>query len=104
MLFALLKLHPDQLWSALAIASIGNTLGGMTSYLLGRFLPQDRNHRAAAWLHRHGSPALLLAWAPLIGDALCVAAGWLRINPWHAALFMFLGKAARYAAVAFVSS
>ena len=98
-LFALLKLHPDLLWPALASATLGNTLGGMTSYLLGRFLPQDRSHRGAAWLQHHGSPALLLAWAPLIGDALCVAAGWLRINPWHAALFMLLGKAARYAAV-----
>lgn len=98
-LFALLKFHPGLLWPALACATLGNTLGGMSSYLLGRFLPQDRSHRASAWLQRHGSPALLLAWAPLIGDALCVAAGWLRINPWHAALFMLLGKAARYAAV-----
>lgn len=103
-LFALLKLHPGLLWSALAIASIGNTLGALTSYLLGRFLPQDRDHRAAAWLRRHGSPVLLLAWAPLIGDALCVAAGWLRINPWQAALFMLIGKAARYGAVAFAST
>ncbi|BCB28654.1 membrane protein [Sulfurimicrobium lacus] len=103
-LFALLKLHPELLWSALAIASIGNTLGALTSYLLGRFLPQGRNHRAAGWLQRHGSPVLLLAWAPLIGDALCVAAGWLRINPWHAALFMLIGKAARYGAVAFAST
>jgi membrane protein YqaA with SNARE-associated domain len=41
----------------------------------------------------------LLSWLPLIGDALCVAAGWLRINPWHTALFMLTGKTARYGAV-----
>ena len=103
-LFALLKLHPQLLWLALFSATIGNTLGAMTSYLLGRLLPKDRHHRAVAWLQRHGSPALLLAWAPLIGDALCVAAGWLRINPWHAALFMLVGKAARYGVVAFAST
>ncbi|MDP2783790.1 MAG: YqaA family protein [Sulfurimicrobium sp.] len=103
-LFALLKLHPDLLWPALASATLGNTLGGMTSYLLGRFLPRDRDHRAAAWLRRHGSPVLLLAWAPLVGDALCVAAGWLRINPWYAVLFMFIGKGARYGVVTLVAA
>lgn len=103
-LFAVLGRHPEQFWWAIGLATLGNTLGGMSSYLLGRLLPQDRVHRAAVWLQRHGSPALLLAWAPLIGDALCVAAGWLRINPWHAALFMLLGKAARYGVVALVSA
>ncbi|MFH1493882.1 MAG: YqaA family protein [Pseudomonadota bacterium] len=98
-LYTLLKLHPQLLWLALIIATTGNTLGAMTSYLLGRLFPRDHHHRSIAWLRRHGSPVLLLAWAPLIGDALCVAAGWLRINPWHAALFMLLGKGARYGAV-----
>jgi len=48
----------------------------------------------------YGAPALLLAWVPLVGDALCVAAGWLRLNWWEAALFMALGKFARYWVVA----
>ncbi|MDP2828417.1 MAG: YqaA family protein [Sulfuricellaceae bacterium] len=102
-LVALLKLQPALVWSALLVASLANTLGGMTSYLLGRLFPNgdnvaphSRHRRSVAWLQRHGSPVLLLAWAPLIGDALCIAAGWLRINPWYAALFMLIGKTARY--------
>ncbi|MBZ0104417.1 MAG: DedA family protein [Sulfuricella denitrificans] len=98
-LFTLLKLHPQLLWPALASATIGNTLGAMTSYLLGRLFPRDHHHRSIVWLRRLGSPVLLLAWTPLIGDALCVAAGWLRINPWYAALFMLIGKGARYGVV-----
>ena len=43
-----------------------------------------------------GSPILLFSWVPIIGDALCVAAGWLRLNVWQCALFMALGKFARY--------
>ena len=35
-----------------------------------------------------------------IGDALCVAAGWLRLPPWRSALMMSLGKGARYVALA----
>ena len=102
-LFALLKLHPDQLWPALALATLGNTLGGMTSYACGRWLPQW--HKLDAWpwhrsLQRWGSPLLLLSWVPLIGDALCVAAGWLRLNALGCALSMAIGKAARYALVA----
>ena len=45
------------------------------------------------------APALLLAWVPLVGDPLCVAAGWLRANPWLAAVFMAAGKFARYLAI-----
>jgi membrane protein YqaA with SNARE-associated domain len=51
-------------------------------------------------VQRYGSPALLAAWVPIVGDPLCVAAGWLRINPWFAALFMAIGKFARYVIVA----
>ncbi len=51
-------------------------------------------------VRRYGTPVLLLAWAPLIGDALCLAAGWLRLNPWQALLFMAIGKFARYGLIA----
>ncbi len=48
----------------------------------------------------YGSPILVLAWVPLVGDALCLAGGWLRLNWWQAALFMALGKFARYWVIA----
>lgn len=95
-LYGVLRLHPEAVWQALAVATVGNTLGGMTSYLLGRLLPQTRPLRGLNLVHRYGSPALLLAWVPLLGDPLCVAAGWLRINVGLAALFMAIGKFARY--------
>ena len=102
-LFGLLKLHPQLVWSALLTATLGNTLGGMTSYLVGRLFPQGKPLRGAEWLRRWGSPALLLSWLPVVGDGLCVAAGWLRLNPWQAVLFMGIGKLARYAAITLVA-
>lgn len=102
-LFGLLKLNPGLLWPALALATLGNTLGGMSSYLLGRILPEQKPGRGLAWVRRYGSPALLLAWAPLVGDALCVAAGWLRLNALYVALFMAVGKLARYLAIAWAA-
>jgi membrane protein YqaA with SNARE-associated domain len=83
--------------SAIAVATIGNSLGGLSSYLLGRLLP-DRatDARSVKWLRRWGSPALLLSWAPFVGDALCVAAGWMRVGPAQAAIFITAGKLVRY--------
>lgn len=103
MLFGVLKLNPGLLWPALALATLGNTLGGMSSYLLGRILPERKPTKWLAFVHRYGSPALLLAWAPLIGDALCVAAGWLRLNAVYVALFMAVGKLARYLVIAWAT-
>jgi membrane protein YqaA with SNARE-associated domain len=99
-LFGVLKVNPQQLWSALAVATLGNTLGGMSSYLLGRLIPQKQQPKGLAWVQRYGSPVLLLAWVPIVGDPLCVAAGWLRVNPWLSALCMAVGKFARYLIVA----
>lgn len=99
-LFALLKLHPEQTVPALILATIGNTLGGMTTYAMARLLPQKLVPQKSAVVARHGAPALILAWAPLVGDALCAAAGWLRL-PWlPCALWMALGKGLRYLFVA----
>ncbi len=99
-LFLVLKSHPESLWLALAIATLGNTLGGMVSFGMGWLLPQTQQLKHVEKLRRYGTPALLLAWVPLIGDALCLAAGWLRLSWWQAALFMAIGKFARYGVIA----
>ena len=99
-LFAVLKLHPEQFWPALGVATLGNTLGGLSSYLLGRLIPQTKPLKGLATVQRWGSPALLLSWVPLLGDPLCVAAGWLRLNPWWSTLFIAIGKFGRYWVIA----
>jgi len=102
-LFGVLKLHPDQLWAALAVATFGNTLGGMSSYLIGRVMPQKQKMKGLATVQRYGAPVLLLSWVPVVGDPLCVAAGWLRLNPWWSALSIAVGKFARYWLIAALS-
>ncbi len=102
-LFGVLKLHPEQVWSALGVATLGNTLGGMSSYLIGRLLPQNKDLPGLPAMRKYGTPALLLSWVPLLGDPLCVAAGWLRLNPWLSTLFIALGKFARYVAIAAIA-
>lgn len=99
-LFAVLKEYPDALWAALAVATLGNTLGGMVSFGMGWLLPQTQQLKHVEKVRRYGTPVLLLSWVPLIGDALCLAAGWLRLNPWQALLYIALGKLARYWVIA----
>jgi len=90
-----------------AMAALGNTLGGLTNVIIGRCLPlkqQGRWHNTAtAWLHRWGPAALLLSWLPVIGDLLCVLAGWLRFAWLPVALWLTVGKTLRYSVLAFAT-
>ncbi len=89
----------------LSVASLGNTLGGMTSWCLGwliaKYYPVSsmlapRRRSALQVIKKWGVLALLLSWLPLIGDALCVAAGWLRLNFLLSFLLIAIGKTLRY--------
>lgn len=112
-LFGVLKMHAASFWPALILATVGNTLGGLSSYAIGRLLPQRApdpgtragrwQRRARAWAQRYGAPVLLGAWIPLVGDPLCLAAGWLRLRLLPVTLFMAAGKFARYLVVAWTA-
>ena len=88
----------------LIIATTGNTLGGFTTYWLGRFLAwrfpnktlRKEHHTAIARMQRWGSFTLLLSWVPVIGDPLCAAAGYLKLNPLLTVVLLAIGKAVRY--------
>ncbi|QSG22661.1 DedA family protein [Salmonella enterica subsp. enterica serovar Typhimurium] len=71
-------------------ATMGNSLGGVTNVILGRFFPLRKTSRwqekATGWLKRYGAATLLLSWMPVIGDLLCLLAGWMRI-PWGRTIF-----------------
>lgn len=113
LLVALLLRGADPL-TAVAVASAGNTLGALTTYLIGRggsdwlvrrALRIDAAARARAERHfrRYGLWALFCSWLPLIGDPLCLVAGVLRAPPLPAAAAIAAGKTARYAAVAWLA-
>jgi membrane protein YqaA with SNARE-associated domain len=103
-LFGYLRLHPEHAALAIALATLGNTAGGMTTYAIGRLFPERAQPRlepgALRWLRRYGSAATFFAWLPLAGDALCLAAGWLRVNRLAALGFMAAGRLARYLFIA----
>ena len=112
LLVALLNKAP-QAWLALvAVASIGNTLGAMTSFYLGRLgrfakspeaLSEGKHAKALTLIERYGVWSLLLSWAPIIGDILCLLAGWLKLPMLPAFSMIFIGKTVRYLMVAAVT-
>jgi membrane protein YqaA with SNARE-associated domain len=105
-LIAVLLSFPERAVEAIAVATVGNTLGGATTYGIGRLLPQRRlpSARALRLVRRFGFVILLFSWLPIVGDALCLAAGWLRLPLRPCLLAMAAGKLARYVAIAKVTA
>lgn len=90
-------------------ATVGNWLGGMSSYLLGwlgrwewleRWLHVKREtlERQQARVTRWGVWLALLTWVPIIGDIFAIALGFYRVAPLRCAIFILIGKAVRYLA------
>jgi membrane protein YqaA with SNARE-associated domain len=106
-LVAMLLSGASQPWLLVLIATMGNSLGGLTNVILGRFFPLREKSRwqekAVGWLKRYGAATLLLSWMPVIGDLLCLLAGWMRISWGPVLFFLCLGKALRYVLVAWVT-
>nr|WP_249434020.1 YqaA family protein [Enterobacter cloacae] len=106
-LVAMLLSGVSQPWLLVLIATMGNSLGGLTNVILGRFFPLREKLRwqekAVGWLKRYGAATLLLSWMPVIGDLLCLLAGWMRISWGPVLFFLCLGKALRYVLVAWAT-
>lgn len=100
-------------WITLIAASAGNTLGGMTSYLLGYFLEikrvikflsinPKRLEKIYPYAHRWGYMTGFLGFVPVIGDVVMVALGSLRSNAWGTFITSAIGKTVRYYAIIFL--
>lgn len=96
-----------------SIATIGNTLGALTTWLLGRFaetkyslesLLESKYKKSLGYVQKWGVWSLFFSWLPIIGDGLCFVAGWLKLPFLVSLLVIFIGKAIRYIFVAYLFS
>jgi membrane protein YqaA with SNARE-associated domain len=110
-LAGLLATRAGELPLLLAVATLGNTLGSVVNWLIGRAVERlrdrpwfpvspERYAKAEGQFRRFGLWSLLFAWLPIIGDPLTVVAGALRVPLLPFVLLVGIGKAARYAAIA----
>lgn len=95
-------------------ATVGNSLGACTTWLVGRYggdwllarlfrISEQQRQRAEAWYQRYGVLSLLFSWLPVVGDPLCLVGGLLKIRFTIFLLLVGVGKLARYAAVAWLT-
>ena len=93
------------------IATVGNVLGSLITYSMGRLgneavhkkwlrMDEAKVARAERWFEKYGMPSLLFAWLPIVGDPLCLVAGLLRSNVMMFLVLVTIGKAVRYAFLA----
>ncbi len=101
-------------WRLVLVASVGNVLGSVVNWWLGRQVVRFSERRwfpvkpaalarAQAWYARYGKWSLLLSWMPIIGDPLTLAAGVMREPLRVFVLLVGLAKTARYAVLALVT-
>tara|TARA_B100001989_G_scaffold187181_1_gene136667 strand:- start:15337 stop:15786 length:450 start_codon:yes stop_codon:yes gene_type:complete len=93
--------------TSLFVASIGNWVGGLSSYLIGRigswntiekYLKVKRKN-ILLWkkkIDSWGGILAFLCWLPVIGDPIAIALGFFRTNFLIVSLFMLIGKFIRY--------
>lgn len=101
----LVELNPSLFWPAIAVATLGNTLGGCVNWWLGfgahkavdkRRSAPARNPRVLQWLERFGAKACFFSFLPAVGDPIAAVAGWLKLPFWQCVAWMALGKFLRY--------
>ena len=113
-LAALILASPASVTLLVATASLGNILGSVVNWYLGRGINRfigkqwfpataDQLSRATSWYHRHGRWTLLFSWVPFIGDPLTVAAGIMREPLLRFLLIVGLAKTGRYIVVALLA-
>jgi membrane protein YqaA with SNARE-associated domain len=114
LLVGLLVAEPAHWPTLLLAASLGNTLGAVVNWYLGRLIERFRDRRwfpvrpqdyerVERWYARWGVWSLLFAWLPFGGDALTVVSGALRTPFLPFVVLVGLGKTARYAALVTVT-
>lgn len=93
-------------WIVVAVATVGNFLGGLTSYGIGRLgkwewieklgAKPETVAKHKARIDKYGAWTALLSWVPFVGDVIAVALGFFRVRFLPSALFMFIGKFGRF--------
>ena len=97
-------------WLCVLAATLGNTLGGLTCYWLGRLgridwiekylgVKREKVERMQRFLQGRGALMAFFAFLPFVGEAIAVALGFMRSNLWLTTVSMFAGKLARYVAM-----
>lgn len=105
-LLGLIQAGADPIVSLVA-ATLGNTVGGMTCYFMGRLgniewiekhtkIKKEKIDKMQTWLQGKGALMAFFCFLPILGSIIGVALGFMRSNMVITCLSMALGKLIRY--------
>lgn len=94
-------------WVCVIVASIGNWMGGMTNYYLGKLgkiewiekylkVKKEKIDKMQKWLEGKGAIMGFFSFLPVVGDLMAISLGYMRANIYIVSISMFLGKFIRY--------
>ena len=103
--YALMAAGGDMV-AVITVATLGNWIGGLTSYWVGRagrwewierlHVKRESLERQRSRIERYGAAVALLTWVPFVGDVFAVALGFYRVRFVPMAFWMLLGKCGRF--------
>jgi len=106
-------LIPDDVFVLVTVASVGNILGALINWILGRFFSNrcaraydaesGSVQRAALWYQRWGWISLFASWVPIIGDPITFISGVMKEPLWRFVLIVTMAKVTRYVVLGFVT-
>lgn len=89
-------------WGFFFVVTLGNSLGGIVTYMMGSYIQFGQQKAAVKYpktlifCKKWGNVALLLSWLPIIGDVICLFSGWLKLPKRVAFISIVIGKSVRY--------
>lgn len=93
-------------FNCVLIATIGNSLGGVTNYFIGKIgnplwlkkvgMKETKIIKQQSIIQKYGAWLALVSWIPIIGDPLMIAIGFYRVPFIPFIILLVVGKAARY--------
>lgn len=100
----------NKIWLCILIAAIGNSIGGMISFYLGRLgkwewlekffkVKREKIENFKTKIEKYKTIAAFFAWLPVVGDLIAVSLGFMRLSPVKCCLFMTIGRLCRFAVV-----
>jgi len=93
-------------WLCLTLATIGNSLGGLTNYVIGLFgnplwlkrfgVSEKKLFSFETRVQKYGYWLAFFSWVPFIGDPLTIALGFFRVRFCRVCFLLVFGKFLRY--------
>jgi len=113
LMVGLIQSNPNWIWGLVLVASIGNILGSVVNWILGRWLIKYKDRKwfpvgekalekAEYRFKKWGWPSLLCAWLPIIGDPLTLIAGSLHYPFQKFLILVTISKTGRYVTIALI--